>query len=102
MAEVFTGLAGFRHPQSWEGRDLGTVGDAQAVLLYADRSYHWHENRQDELFCVIDGTVDMDIDDALGERRVTLERGDVALIPRGERHVAHPRGEARILIVAGN
>ena len=103
MAEVITGAATFRHAEAWEGRDIGKVGSSHAVLLYADKSYHWHENQQDELFCVLDGTVDMDLRDGTGraERRVTLERGDMALIRKGEEHLAHPRGEARILIVAG-
>ncbi|MCT2558113.1 cupin domain-containing protein [Tsuneonella sp. YG55] len=103
MAQVVTGVATFRHDEAWEGRDLGQVGSSHAVLLYADKPYHWHENKQDELFCVLDGTVDMDLRDGIdgAERRVILERGDMALIRKGEEHVAHPRGEARILIVAG-
>ncbi len=101
MVDVFNGVSGFTHPTAWEGRDLGTVGDARAMLLYADRSYHWHENVADELFCVLGGSVDLDVRDAAGERRVTLQTGDIALIRKGEHHVAHPHGEARILIVAG-
>lgn len=101
MADVITGVSSFTHAEAWEGQELGSIGGARAMLLFADRSYHWHENASDELFCVVDGTVDMDLRDAAGERRVTLERGDMAIIRKGEHHVAHPRGEARILIVAG-
>ena len=102
MVEIVTQVAGYRHEKAWEGRDIAEIGGARAMLLFADEPYHWHENRADELFCVVAGTVDMDVRDADGQRRVTLEPGDMAVIRKGESHVAHPRGEARILIVAGD
>ncbi|MCE2842466.1 MAG: cupin [Novosphingobium sp.] len=101
MVDFVTGTAVFRSLEPWQGETLGKIGSSDVYLLYADSSYTWHTNKTDELFCVLEGCVDMDVRDAAGERRVRLERGEFAMIRAGEEHVAHPIGEARILIVAG-
>jgi hypothetical protein len=34
-----------------------------------------------------------------GQREVALHAGQIAVIEAGEFHVAHPRGQARILVI---
>jgi len=48
---------------------------------------------------VLDGTVDMHYRENGAEKVVTLNAGDVFFAGIGCEHVAHPRGEARILVV---
>jgi hypothetical protein len=48
---------------------------------------------------VLDGIVDMHYRESGIECVVTLEVGDVFFADVGCEHVAHPRGEARILVV---
>jgi hypothetical protein len=48
---------------------------------------------------VIDGVVDMHYRETSHERIVTLESGDIFFARTGCEHVAHPRGEARILVI---
>lgn len=56
-------------------------------------------NDGQEVFAVLDGTVDMHYREQGREHVVTLGVGDVFFAQAGCEHVAHPRGEARILVV---
>ena len=89
----------FTAERAWGSRALMAMGAHAARLHWTDQPYRWHENTGDELFVVLDGIVDMHYADADGERRVALHPGQIAIIRAGERHVAHPRGAARILVV---
>lgn len=90
----------FTADAAWTGRELLEGGGLAARLLWTDQPYHWHANRGDELFVVLDGRIDMHYEDAAGiVRSVLLEPGQMATFRTGERHVAHPQGEARILVV---
>ena len=61
--------------------------------------YIWHVNEGEEVFAVLDGIVDMHYREDGAEKIVTLETGDIFFAGIGCEHVAHPRGEARILVV---
>jgi mannose-6-phosphate isomerase-like protein (cupin superfamily) len=56
-------------------------------------------NDGEEVFAVLDGAVDMHYRTNGEEQVVTLKTGDVFFAEIGCEHVAHPRGEARILVV---
>lgn len=68
-------------------------------LHWTDQPYRWHVNDGEEVFTVLDGTVDMHYREASEERIAVLHAGDVFYAGIGCEHVAHPRGEARILVV---
>lgn len=50
-------------------------------------------------FVVLDGKVEMHYRTARGEESVSLSGGDIFHAEAGDDHVAHPVGEARILVV---
>ena len=100
MAELITGVAEFRADEAWDGPTIARIGNADAMLIWADRPYHWHVNKTDELFCVVNGRVDMHYRSGGEENRRWLETGDMIVVRQGEEHVAYPEGEARFLIVA--
>ncbi len=68
-------------------------------LHWTDQPYKWHVNDGQEVFAVMDGVVDMHYRQDGGEQIVRLEAGDVFFADVGCEHVAHPVGEARILVV---
>jgi mannose-6-phosphate isomerase-like protein (cupin superfamily) len=68
-------------------------------LHWTDQPYHWHVNDGEEVFAVLDGTVDMHYRLQGVEHVVILQVGDVFFAEEGCEHVAHPRGEARILVI---
>jgi mannose-6-phosphate isomerase-like protein (cupin superfamily) len=68
-------------------------------LHWTDEPYHWHVNEGEEVFAVLDGRVEMRFKENGRARSVVLETGDVFFASVGTEHVAHPIGEARILVV---
>jgi mannose-6-phosphate isomerase-like protein (cupin superfamily) len=89
----------FRPRRAWDALDLMKVDGVSARLHWANKPYHWHVNDGSEVFVVIDGLVDMHYRSDGSERFVTLGTGDVFVAVAGCEHIAHPRGEARVLVV---
>lgn len=88
-------------PHEWSGPTMTGIGNAVVKPRWINSSFRWHCNTGGELFMVIDGRVDMHIrngPDAPVEI-VALGPGQMVLIEDGEEHVAHPHGDARILVV---
>lgn len=61
--------------------------------------YKWRINDGEEVFVVLDGVVDMLFKENGVEQSSTLVIGDVFYASIGTEHVAHPRGEARVLVI---
>ena len=91
--------AGFRAPTPWGATDIARMNGITTRLHWTDQPYHWHVNDGDEVFAVLHGQVDMFYRDGTTEHCTRLGPGDVFHAPAGTEHVAHPLGEARILVV---
>jgi len=86
--------------QSWGGPDLARFDHAVVLLRWISTPYHWHRNAGGEIFVVLDGVVEMHVRSGGGEvDLVELQAGDLLCLDKGEEHVAHPQGEARILVI---
>jgi mannose-6-phosphate isomerase-like protein (cupin superfamily) len=86
----------------WGGPTIAAIADAQVKLRWIDRPFEWHANTGEEVFVVLDGEVDMQVRAPGGEVEVIpLGPGDILHIAPGDAHVAHPRGEARVLVIEG-
>ncbi len=79
--------------------DIAKMSGITTRLHWTNQPYKWHANEGEEVFAVLDGTVDMHYRENGTEKVVTLCAGDVFFAEVGCEHVAHPRGEARILVV---
>lgn len=89
----------FKAGRAWGALDIATMNGITTRLHWTDQPYHWHVNDGEEVFAVLDGRVEMHYRDSGEERRVLLESGDVFFAAVGCEHVAHPLGEARILVI---
>ncbi|MBV8045690.1 MAG: cupin [Paludibacterium sp.] len=89
----------FTAARAWGAVDIANMNGTTTRLHWTDQPYKWHVNDGDEVFAVLDGTVDMHYRESGIEQVVTLEVGDVFYAGVGCEHVAHPRGEARILVI---
>lgn len=98
MVQVIQDARSFRADRPWGARDLVEIEGATARLHWTDQPYRWHVNDGAELFCVLDGAVDMHYRQGEVERVVRLNPGDLFVADAGDAHVAHPVGEARILV----
>ncbi len=91
---------GFTAERAWGALDIARFEAATVRLHWTDQPYVWHVNDGEEVFVVLDGTVDMHWKDAEGVERITrMAAGDIVHAGIGAEHVAHPVGPARILVV---
>jgi mannose-6-phosphate isomerase-like protein (cupin superfamily) len=94
-----TELHAFTADRAWGALDVGEVDGATVRVHWTDQPYRWHVNDGAEVFLVLAGVVDMHwrADGREDVRR--LQAGDACFAEPGDEHVAHPVGEARILVV---
>lgn len=89
----------FTADRPWGAIAIATMNGITTRLHWTDQPYQWHINDGEEVFVVLDGTVDMHYKEAGAVQVVRLQPGDIAYACVGTEHVAHPIGEARILVV---
>jgi len=89
----------FKADRPWGALDIARMNGITVRLHWTDLPYHWHVNDGEEVFAVVDGVVDMHYRDAEVQDVVTLSAGDIFFAGVGTEHVAHPKGEARILVI---
>lgn len=89
----------FTAERAWGAQDIARMNGVSIRLHWTDAPYKWHVNDGEEVFAVMDGSVDMHYRENGVEKIATLHSGDVFFAGIGCEHVAHPRGAARILVV---
>lgn len=98
MPQVFRSRE-FRPDKAWDAWPVARMQGITVRLHWTDAPYVWHVNDGEEVFAVLDGTVDMHVRERGVERVIRLAAGDVFHAEVGCEHVAHPVGEARVLVV---
>ena len=89
----------FTAPRAWGSQLIARMQGITTKLHWTNQPYHWHANDGEEVFVVLDGIVDMHYLQDGKEHIVVLQAGDIFFANEGTEHRAHPRGEARILVV---
>jgi mannose-6-phosphate isomerase-like protein (cupin superfamily) len=89
----------FRPDRAWGALSIANMNGITTRLHWTDQPYRWHVNDGEEVFAVLDGRVEMRYRQDGQELRTLLETGDVFFAGIGCEHVAHPLGEARILVI---
>ncbi|MGA4608128.1 cupin domain-containing protein [Pseudoalteromonas maricaloris] len=89
----------FTAQRAWGAKDIANMNGITTRLHWTDQPYKWHVNDGEEVFVVLDGEVDMFYKENGVEQSALLQTGDIFYASIGTEHVAHPRGEARILVI---
>lgn len=89
----------FRADRPWGALDIATMNGITTRLHWTDQPYRWHVNDGEEVFAVLDGKVEMRYRQDGQEHCTLLHAGDLFFAGVGCEHVAHPQGEARILVI---
>jgi mannose-6-phosphate isomerase-like protein (cupin superfamily) len=81
----------------WAPRIIARYNDYEVRVVKVEGEFIWHQHDDtDELFLVLDGTLDMELRD----RTVVLEAGEMIVIPRGTEHRPCARnGEVKLLLI---
>lgn len=89
----------FTASKAWGAKDIALMNGISTRLHWTDKPYKWHVNNGEEVFVVLDGEVEMFYREKDKEHSTILRQGDIFYASIGTEHVAHPIGEARILVV---
>lgn len=89
----------FTADRAWGAIDVANMNGITTRVHWTDAPYKWHVNDGQEVFAVLDGTVNMHYREAGKEHIALLSAGDIFFADAGCEHVAHPCGAARILVV---
>jgi mannose-6-phosphate isomerase-like protein (cupin superfamily) len=89
----------FTADQAWGAKEIANMNGITTRLHWTDQPYRWHTNDGEEVFAVLDGVVEMFYREDGIEHSVVLNSGDIFYASIGTEHVAHPKGEARVLVV---
>lgn len=89
----------FTAERPWGAQDIANMNGINTRLHWTDQPYKWHVNDGEEVFVVLDGRVEMQYRVDGQEKSTTLDTGDIFYTSVGTEHVAHPIGQARILVV---
>jgi mannose-6-phosphate isomerase-like protein (cupin superfamily) len=85
--------------KAWGAKEITNINGTTIRLHWTDKPYKWHINDGEEVFAVLDGIVEMFFMKEGTEQSAILEAGDIFYATVGTEHVAHPKGEARILVI---
>jgi mannose-6-phosphate isomerase-like protein (cupin superfamily) len=89
----------FTADSAWGSVAIANFEGTTVKLHWTDQPYKWHINDGQEVFAVMAGVVDMFYKESGVEKKIRLETGDIFYASEGTEHVAHPVGEARILVI---
>jgi mannose-6-phosphate isomerase-like protein (cupin superfamily) len=85
-----------RFSEHWSPRVVAEMNDYQFKLVKVQGEFVWHDHPDtDEVFMVIDGVLDIEFRDG----KVTLESGEMYVIPRGVEHKPVAEHECRVMLV---
>lgn len=89
----------FTAERAWGALDIANLEGTTVRLHWTDQPYKWHINDGEEVFVVLDGIVEMHYKENGSVKISVLNAGDIFHATIGTEHVAHPQGEARILVI---
>jgi mannose-6-phosphate isomerase-like protein (cupin superfamily) len=80
----------------WSPRVIAEMNDYQFKLAKVQGEFVWHDHpHTDEVFIVIEGTLDIEF----REGKVTLNSGEMFVIPKGAEHKPSALAECKIMLI---
>ena len=85
-----------RFDKHWSPRVIAEMNDYQFKLVKVQGEFVWHDHPEtDEVFIVVEGSLDIEFRDG----KVTLESGEMFVIPKGVEHKPVAKNECRVMLV---
>ena len=82
--------------QHWSPRIIAEMNDYQFKLVKVEGEFVWHDHSDtDEVFIVIEGTLNI----AFRHSNITLQAGEMCVIPKGVEHKPMAENECKIMII---
>lgn len=80
----------------WEPKVIAQLNDYEFKLVKIKDDFIWHQHDEtDEAFIVIEGVINIEFEN----ETVTLQQGEMIVVPKGIKHKPFAKEEAKIMIV---
>ena len=89
----------FTAAKAWDAQPIASFDNISVKLHWTDQPYQWHINDGQEVFAVMAGCVEMFYKENGEAKSRQMNAGDIFYASEGTEHVAHPQGEARVLVI---
>lgn len=83
--------------EAWQPRTVSLFNGHDVMVAKLRGEYHWHVHADtDDFFLVLQGRLEIDLEDG---STVTLDPGQLYVVPKGVRHRPRAIGEAHIVLI---
>lgn len=91
LADKFAAIS-----DQWSPKIIAQVNDFDIRAVKVDGDFVWHKHDEtDELFLVVDGTLEI----AFRDGSVTLNAGELYVVPKGVEHKPIAERECQVLVI---
>lgn len=82
--------------EQWTPKVVAQMNDYQFKLARLEGDFVWHDHPDtDETFIVLEGSLRIDLPDGA----VTINAGEMYVVPKGRSHKPYAQGEAKVLLI---
>jgi mannose-6-phosphate isomerase-like protein (cupin superfamily) len=93
--DLATKLASFT--EAWQPRTVSLFNGHDVMVAKLRGEYHWHvHDDTDDFFLVLQGYLEIDLEDG---SMVTLQPGQLYVVPKGVRHRPRAKEETHIVLI---
>jgi len=86
--------------EAWQPRTVSLFNGHDVMVAKLRGEYHWHVHEDsDDFFLVLAGQLEIDLDDGAMVTLVTLDPGQLCVVPKGMRHRPRAPLEAQIVLI---
>ena len=80
----------------WQPHIIAAYNGNDVMVAKLEGTFNWHSHPEtDDFFLVLDGTIDIELRD----RVITLNAGEMFVVPAGVEHRPVARSEAHVLLI---
>jgi mannose-6-phosphate isomerase-like protein (cupin superfamily) len=83
--------------EQWSPRVVAELNDYHIKVVRVEGDFIWHDHPDtDEAFLVLEGSLRIDLPD---DASVTLEAGELFVVPKGVQHKPYAEREVKVLLI---
>ncbi len=84
----------------WDPHVVADYEGHDVMVVKVEGAFPWHVHEDaDDFFLVLDGRIEIDVEEGGAARAVPLAQGELMVVPAGTRHRPRAEGPAHLLLI---